>query len=159
MLHHGPIHQDHEKRNPWRQHVHRATRPCSYAIDKVWEAVTSRCLGNGRYDASIVSRQKHNMLSLLHAACLKLLVFSVVTLTFPFARPFPFFPPHSYGNFTPQHPDWLLCSLTKHSPPAPPHVRKHMHMFSALFLDCFTLEDGTGRPSRNVGDQLPTHAP
>ena len=37
--------------------------------------MTSRCLGNGRSDASIVSRQKHNMLSLLHAACLKLLVF------------------------------------------------------------------------------------
>ena len=40
-----------KKRNPWRQHVHRATRPRSYAIDKVWEAVTSRCLGNGRSDA------------------------------------------------------------------------------------------------------------
>jgi len=64
--------------------------------------VTSRCLGNGRSDASCkqyggvsawykqfsvsasckqyvsdecTSRQKHNMLSLLHAACLKLLVF------------------------------------------------------------------------------------
>ena len=68
--------------------------------------MTSRCLGNGRSDASykkyggvsasykqysvsasykqyvsdectynIQSRQKHNMLSLLHAACLKLLVF------------------------------------------------------------------------------------
>ena len=46
-----PIHQGHKKRNPWRQHVHRATRPRSYAIDKVWEAVTSRCLGNGRSDA------------------------------------------------------------------------------------------------------------
>ena len=106
MLDHGPIHQGHEKRNPWRQHVHRATRPRSYAIDKVWEAVTSRYLGNGRSDASykqyggvsasykqfsvsasykqyvsdewtynIQSRQKHNMLSLLHAACLKLLFF------------------------------------------------------------------------------------
>ena len=106
MLDHGPIHQGHEKRNPWRQHVHRATRPRSYASDKVWEAVTSRCLGNGRSDASykqyggvsasykqfsvsasyqqyvsdectynIQSRQKHNMLYLLHAACLKLLVF------------------------------------------------------------------------------------
>ena len=52
-----------KERNPWRQHVHRATRPRSYAIDKVWEA------------QKIVSRQKHNMLSLLHAACLKLLVF------------------------------------------------------------------------------------
>ena len=40
-----------KKRNPWRQHVHRATRPRSYAIDKVWETVTSRCLGNGRSDA------------------------------------------------------------------------------------------------------------
>ena len=40
------------ERNPWRQHFHRATRPRSYAIDKVWEAVTSRCLGNGRSDAS-----------------------------------------------------------------------------------------------------------
>ena len=59
--------------------------------------MTSRCLGNGRSDATwkqyggvsasykqyvsdeftynIESRQKHNMLSLLHAACLKLLVF------------------------------------------------------------------------------------
>ena len=41
-----------KERNPWSQHVHRATRPRSYAIDKVWEAVTSRCLGNGRSDAS-----------------------------------------------------------------------------------------------------------
>ena len=41
-----------KERNPWRQHVHRAARPRSYAIDKVWEAVTSRCLGNGRSDAS-----------------------------------------------------------------------------------------------------------
>ena len=41
-----------KERNPWRQHVHRATRPRSYAIDKVWEALTSRCLGNGRSDAS-----------------------------------------------------------------------------------------------------------
>ena len=41
-----------KKRNPWRQHVHRATRPRSYAIDKVWEAVTSRCLGNGRSNGS-----------------------------------------------------------------------------------------------------------
>ena len=95
-----------KERNQWRQHVHRATRPRSYAIDKVWEAVTSRCLGNGRSDASckqysgvsasykqfsvsasykqyvsdectynIQSRQKHNMLSFLHAACLKLLFF------------------------------------------------------------------------------------
>ena len=97
---------------PWRsrekkeKEIHRATRPRSYAIDKVWEAVTSRCLVNGQSDASykqyggvsasykqfsvsasykqyvsdectynIQSRQKHNMLSLLHAACLKLLVF------------------------------------------------------------------------------------
>ena len=41
-----------KERNPWRQHVHRATRPRSYAIDKVWEAVMSRCLGNGQSDAS-----------------------------------------------------------------------------------------------------------
>ena len=41
-----------KERNPWRQHVHRATRPRSYAIDKVWEAVTSRYLGNGRSDGS-----------------------------------------------------------------------------------------------------------
>ena len=74
MLDHGPIHQGHEKRNPWRQHVHRATRPRSYAIDKVWEAVTSRCLGNGQ---TIWRRHKHNMLSLLHAACLKLLFFLI----------------------------------------------------------------------------------
>ena len=104
-----PIHQGHEKRNPWRQHVHRATRPRSYTIDKVWEAVTSRCFGNGRSDATckqyggvsasykqfsvsasykqyvsdectynIQSRQMHNMLSLLHAACLKLLVFFIL---------------------------------------------------------------------------------
>ena len=51
MLDHGPIHQGHEKRNPWRQHVHRATRPRSYAIDKVWQEVTSSCLGNGRSDS------------------------------------------------------------------------------------------------------------
>ena len=101
-----PIHQGHEKRNPWCQHVHRATRPRIYTIDKVWEAVTSRCLGNGKSDATckqyggvsasykqcsvsafykeyvsdectynIKSRQKHYMLSLLHGACLKLLVF------------------------------------------------------------------------------------
>jgi hypothetical protein len=31
-----------KERNPWRQHVHRATRARSYAIDKLWEAVTSR---------------------------------------------------------------------------------------------------------------------
>ena len=92
-----------KERNPWHQHVHRTTHPRSYAIDKVWEAVTSRCLGNGWSDASckqyggvsasykqfsvsasykqyvsdectynIQSRQKHNMLSFLHAACLKL---------------------------------------------------------------------------------------
>ena len=47
-----PIHQGHEKRKKsGRQHVHRATRPRSYAIDKVWEEVTSRCLGNGRSDS------------------------------------------------------------------------------------------------------------
>ena len=53
MLDHGlhPPRLREKKRNPWRQHVHRATRPRSYAIDKVWEAVTSRCLGNGRSDA------------------------------------------------------------------------------------------------------------
>jgi len=47
---------------------------------------------------------------------------------------------------------------TKHSPSAPPHIQKSMHMFSALFLDCLTLEGGTGRLSRNVGDQLPKYA-
>ena len=54
MLDHGPHppRSREKKRNPWRQHVHRATRPRSYAIDKVWEAVTSRCLGNGRSDGS-----------------------------------------------------------------------------------------------------------
>ena len=110
-----------KERNPWRQHVHRATRPRSYAIDKVWEAVTSRCLCNGRSDASCKqyggvsasykqfsvsasykqyvsdectyntqSRQKHNMLFLLHAACLKLLVFFFIldwnTSTYSFLR-------------------------------------------------------------------------
>ena len=52
MLDHGlhPPRSREKKRNPWRQHVHRATRPRSYAINKVWEAVTSRCLGNGRSD-------------------------------------------------------------------------------------------------------------
>ena len=54
MLDHGPHppRSREKKRNPWRQHVHRATRPRSYAIDKVWEAVTSRCLGNGLSDGS-----------------------------------------------------------------------------------------------------------
>ena len=52
MLDHGPHppRSREKKRNPWRQYVHRATRPRSYAIDKVWEAVTSRCLGNSRSD-------------------------------------------------------------------------------------------------------------
>ena len=54
MLDHGlhPPRSREKKRNPWHQHVHRATRPRNYAIDKVWEAVTSRCLGNGRSDGS-----------------------------------------------------------------------------------------------------------
>ena len=45
MLDHGPHppRLREKKRNPWHQHVHRATRPRSYAIDKVWEAVTSSC--------------------------------------------------------------------------------------------------------------------
>ena len=104
MLDHGP--RPSRSREKKEKEIHRATRPRSYAIDKVWEAVTSRCLGNGRSDTSykqyggvsawykqfsvsasykqyvsdectynIQSRQKHNMLSLLHAACLKLLVF------------------------------------------------------------------------------------
>ena len=102
-----------KERNPWRQNVHHTTRPRSYAIDKVWEAVTSRCLGNGRSDATckqygsvsasykqfsvsasykqyvsdectynIQSRQKHDMLSLLHAACLKLIFFSTANEQF-----------------------------------------------------------------------------
>ena len=98
-----PIHQGHEKR---KKSVTSARSPRNTSAQlrdrKVWEAVTSRCLGNGRSDASCkqycgvsawykefsvsasykqyvsdecTSRQKHNMLSLLHAACLKLLVF------------------------------------------------------------------------------------
>jgi hypothetical protein len=67
--------------------------------------------------------------------------YSVVTLPFPFLRPFSFFPLRSYGNFTPQHPDWLISFPTKHSPPAPPPpIQKLMHLFSALFLLCWTLE-------------------
>ena len=104
MLDHGP--RPSRSREKKEKEIHRATRPRSYAIDKVWEAVTSRCLGKGRSDATckqyggvsasykqfsvsasykqyvsdectynIQSHQKHNMLSLLHAACLKLLVF------------------------------------------------------------------------------------
>ena len=53
MLDHGlhPPRSREKKRNPRRQHVHHTTRPRSYGIGKVWEAVTSRCLGNGRSDA------------------------------------------------------------------------------------------------------------
>ena len=98
-----PIHQGHEKR---KKSVTSARSPRNTSTQlrdrKVWEAVTSRCLGNGRSDTSCkqyggvsawykqfsvsasykqyvsdecTSRQKRNMLSLLHAACLKLLVF------------------------------------------------------------------------------------
>ena len=102
------VHQGHERRKKKKstaQHVRAATRSIK------WEAVTSRCLGNGRSDVTckqyggvsasykqfsvsasykqyvsdectynIQSRQKHNMLSLLHAAYLKLLVFFLFTL-------------------------------------------------------------------------------
>ena len=98
-----PTHQGHEKR---KKSVTSARSPRNTSAQlrdrKVWEAVTSRFLGNGRSDASCkqyggvsawykqfsvsasykqyvsdecTSRQKHNKLSLLHAACLKLLFF------------------------------------------------------------------------------------
>ena len=101
-----PIHQGHEKR---KKSVTSARSPRNTSAQlcdrKVWEAVTSCCLGNGRSDASCkqyggvsawykqfsvsasykqyvsdecTSRQKHNMLYLLHAACLKLLDFFVL---------------------------------------------------------------------------------
>ena len=79
------------QRNPWRQHVHSAKRRRSQAIDMAWRHVvfTTTTISAQRvlisvsvstlrksYTAQqIVSRPKHNMLSLLHAACLKLLVF------------------------------------------------------------------------------------
>ena len=70
------------KRNPWREHVHRATRRRSQAIDMAWRHValaTARITWRHVAMAQeIVSRQKHNMLSLLYATCLKLLVFQVV---------------------------------------------------------------------------------
>ena len=103
-----PIHQGHEKRKKSVTSA-RSSRTTSsqMRVRKLWEAVTSICLGNGRSDASCkqhggvsgwykqisvsasykqyvsdacTSRQKHNMLSLLHAACLKLLVFYFMPL-------------------------------------------------------------------------------
>ena len=109
MLDHGP----HPPRSWEKKSVTSARSPRNTSAQlrgvKVWEAVTSRCLGNGRSDATckqyggvsasykqfsvsasynqyvsdectynIQSHQKHNMLSLLHAACLKLLVFFLI---------------------------------------------------------------------------------
>ena len=76
------------KRNPWCQHVHHATRRRSQEIDMVWRhvalatttisayrlhGVTSRCFYEKTYP--LQTCYEHNMLSLLHAVCLKVLVF------------------------------------------------------------------------------------
>ena len=67
------------KRNPWREHMHRATRRRSQAIDMAWRhvalATTRITWRHVAMAQEIVSRHKHNMLSLLYATCLKLLVF------------------------------------------------------------------------------------
>ena len=67
------------KRNPWREHVQRATRRRSQAIDMAWRhvalATTRITWHHVAMVQEIVSRHKHNMLSLLYATCLKLLVF------------------------------------------------------------------------------------
>ena len=67
------------KINPWREHVHRATRQRSQAIDMAWRhvalATTRITCRHVAMAQEIVSRLKHNMLSLLYGTCLKLLVF------------------------------------------------------------------------------------
>ena len=59
------------KRNPWRQHVRRATRRRSQAIDMAWRHVAF----TEKKTYPLQTCYEHNMLSLLHAVCLKVLVF------------------------------------------------------------------------------------
>jgi hypothetical protein len=67
------IHQGHEKRKEIRD-------VSTFTAQHVRAALSVLLMAQ-----KIVSRQKHNMLSLLHAACLKLLVFFSLHFTFSLA--------------------------------------------------------------------------
>ena len=125
MLDHGPHppRSREKKRTPWRQHVHRATRPRSYAIDKVWEAVTSRCLGIGNGWSDGRCKQNGGVKSIICYLC---------------------FMQHAWSCYFFYHPlikiiRYTCCVVDLTPPPINLHTQRGWHISEAD--SCCVIED------------------